>query len=180
MYDADELRAQWEKATHELPWGVHRAFKDVLGLVQEEKKKDLVYGADYTAKGACLVNASANMLVVGGGHGIPMAKFHDVVSLFDRINKFLEEQGVNHTPNIVSPLAAEILLNWYGPEATHDVVEEVKTSEDNIVHLPYVERTDEEMEEAFMSLLENRPVETPFDVLEPLDGATSEAVARQE
>lgn len=170
MYDPDELRSAWGKATHELPYGVQRAFKDVLDLVQEGKKKDLIYGADYTANGACLVNASANMLVVGGGHGIPMAAFSDVVSLFDRINKYLEEQGVNNEPSHVSPLAAEILLSWYGPlKDVPDVVENFKTEDDNIIPLPYIEATDEEMEQAFMSLLENRPVETPFDEIVPID-----------
>lgn len=159
MYDPDELRSQWEKATHELPYGVQRVFKNVLDLVQEGKKTDLVYGADYSNQGACLVNASANMLVSGGGHGIPMAAFEDVVSLFDRINKFLEGQGVNNQPGLVSPLAAEILLNWYAPIKDAPPVEQPQS----VINLPYTEPTDKEMEDAFMELLNNRPVETPFD-----------------
>lgn len=174
MYDPDELRSQWGKATHDLPYGVQRVFKDVLDLVQEGKKQDLVYGADYSNSGACLVNASANMLVAGGGHGIPMAAFGDVVSLFDRINKYLEIQGVNNEPGLVSPLAAEILLNWYAPlKEVPEVVENFKTEGDNLIPLPYIEATDEEMEQAFMTLLENRPIETPFDELVPVDERVS-------
>lgn len=163
MYDPDELRSQWEKATHELPYGVQRVFKDVLDLVQEGKKNDLVYGADYSEQGACLVNASANMLVSGGGHGIPMAAFGDVVSLFDKINKFLENQGVNNQPGLVSPFAAEILLNWYAP------LKDVPPPVEKDSYALYVEPTDKEMEDAFMELLNNRPVETPFDEVIPAD-----------
>jgi hypothetical protein len=163
-YDPDNLRAQWCKATGELPYGVQRTFKDVLDLVQEGKKKDLVYGADYTDQGACLVNASANMLVAGGGHGIPMANFHDVVSIFDQANHYFYQVGVNTDSNIVSPLAAEILLNWYADlKDVPNVVENFETENGHVIPMPYIEASDEEMEEAFMTLLENRPVATPFD-----------------
>jgi hypothetical protein len=166
-YDSDVLREKWQNATAELPYGVQRAFKDVLELVAEEKKKDLVYGADYTDKGACLVNSAANMLVVGGGHGIPMAQFSDVVSLFDTINQMFYTQGVNSNYHMVSPLAAEILCMWYAPlKDVPPVVENWEAEEGNVIPLPYIEATDEEMEQAFMTLLNNRPVKTPFDDVE--------------
>lgn len=168
MYDPDKFRSMWSEATGNLPYGVQRVFHDVLDLVQEGKKKDLVYGADYTSDGACLVNASANMLVVGGGNGIPMANFSDVVSLFDQINGYFRTIDVNEQDGIVSPLAAEILLKWYADlKEVPDVVENFKTEDDNIVPMPYIERTDEEMEEAFMTLLNNRPQATPFDDVVP-------------
>lgn len=169
----DSLKSQWAEATGNLPFGVQRVFKDVLDLVAEGTKKDLVYGADYTSEGACLVNASANMLVVGGGHGIPMANFTDVVSLFDKINNWLYIQDVNTSPNLVSPLAAEILSRWYAP--LKESAEPIATPEDeNVVSLPYSERTDAEMEEAFMTLLESRPMATPFDNVEPINVANAE------
>lgn len=166
---SDELRQKWETATGNLPYGVQHVFKDVLDLVAEGKKNDLVYGADYTSQGACLVNASANMLVSGGGHGIPMANFSDVVSLFDQINAMLAVKGVNTEPNKVSPLAAEILCTWYAPlKENPQVVEAFTSSDGHEIPMPYIEATDEEMEQAFMTLLQSRPIETPFDVVEPL------------
>lgn len=169
-YDADELRTKWQTATGNLPYGVQRVFKDVLDLVAEGKKSDLVYGADYTSQGACLVNASANMLVAGGGHGIPIANFEDVVTLFDQINAYFLNVGVNESPNLVSPLGGEILAMWYAPlKDMPDVVENFETEAGNVIPMPYIEPTDAEMEEAFMTMLQARPVATPFDVTEPIN-----------
>lgn len=164
---SDELREKWEVATGNLPYGVQRVFKDVLDLVAEGKKKDLVYGSDYTSKGACLVNASANMLTTGGGHGVPSASFGEVVSLFDQINHMLYQKDVNTEANLVSPLAAEILVMWFAPLKDSPIAFESPTDE-NVIPLPYMEPTDAEMEEAFLTLLQSRPVETPFDELVPL------------
>jgi hypothetical protein len=163
-----QLRTQWEQATGELPYGVQRVFRDVLNLVAEGKKKDLVYGTDYTDKGACLVNASANMLTTGGGHGIPVRHFNEVVRLFDQINGMLEEKDVNTEPNKVSPLAAEILVMWFAP--LRDVPEpKEEVPVENVISLPYDLPSDAEMEEAFLTLLSARPVATPWDDVEALD-----------
>jgi hypothetical protein len=164
----DKLRQDWNQATANLQYGVQRVFVDVLTLVQEEKKKDLVWGQDYGDGGACLVNAAGNMLTTGGGQGIPMANFGEVVSLFDRINREFRSKDIN-TDYHVSPLAAEILLQWFAPlkeEPVSTTVNEATSNEAFASHEPYVEATDEEIGRALMEMFTtDAPVEmeTPFD-----------------
>lgn len=172
MVEKQDLRIKWYHATGELPYGVQGVFKDVLALVADEKKKDLIYGADYGSGGACLVNAAGNMLAShenvseGGGYGIPMKRFGEVVSLFDQINQLLWKEGVNTDDRFVSPLAAEILLQWFGPEKQppnpEDIAEaKAKAFADNV---PYTEPTDEELRESFLAALNNPDrISTPFD-----------------
>lgn len=184
MTDKQQLRIEWNKATGDLPYGVQKVFKDVLTLVAEDKKKDLVYGMDYGDGGACLVNSASNMLTAhaneneGGGHGIPTAHFGEVVRLFDRINSLLKQEGVNTTSK-VSPLAADILLRWFGPEKQPPAVEDIEEAKakafaDNI---PYTEPSDEEMQADFLAALTNPDREaTPFDQIEfpePVDDRES-------
>ena len=156
-----ELRQRWYKATGELPYGVQLVFKDILGLVAEGKNTSLVFNADYRGSGACLVNAGANMLVSGGGHGIPMQHFHEVVSTFDAINSMLGTEKVN-TDGFVSPLAADILLQWFGPQKPQP------TSEDSLTPTtegPYIEISDEEMADAFKEILTSPQINpSPFNV----------------
>lgn len=169
MQDLDELRDKWAEATADLPYGVQRVFHDVLTLVKEEKKKDLIYGADYYNNGACLVNAAANMLVVGGGYGIPMEAFGRVVSLYDQINREFRSRDIN-TDQHVSPLAAEILLAWYAPLKDAPAPVETPDTSNTVFAegMPYVEPTDEEMAQALSDMFsEPAPQETinltPFD-----------------
>lgn len=113
--DLDNLYEQWTNATANLKWGQQKVFRDVLSAAQDGQTT-LVYGTDYGNGGACLVNTVGVMLTTGGGNGIPMAHFGEVVSLFDRINGVLASMGVNTESNMVSPLAADILLMHFAPE----------------------------------------------------------------
>lgn len=162
------LRLSWHAATSALPYGVQNVFLDVLGLVADEQKKDLVYGADYRDGGACLVNAAGNMLTSSGGNGIPSLYFGDVVSAFDSINSLLFDEGVN-TTKFVSPLAAEILMQWFGERKEAPDLEAIDAAKQEAFakNLPYREPSDAEMAEAFQNML-NNPIQpstvTPFDV----------------
>jgi hypothetical protein len=169
MTDLDDLHQQWNVATANLPYGVQRVFVDVFSLVKEEKKKDLVWGQDYGDSGACLVNAAGNMLTVGGGVGIPMANFGEVVALFDSINHEFRSRSINSDYH-VSPLAAEILLQWFAPlkdAPVETTVNEATSAEAFASHEPYVEATDEEIGRALLEMFTTPAptvdVETPFD-----------------
>jgi hypothetical protein len=176
MSDFDSLRSQWCDATANLAYGVQRVFVDVLTLVAEEKKKDLVWGMDY-GDGVCLVNAAGNMLTTGGGQGIPMANFGEVVSLYDRINREFKNKDIN-TNQHVSPLAAEILLQWFAPlkdEPVATTVDEATSNEAFAEGVPFIEPSDEDMARALMDMLSSPapvdPIATPFDEADqlPLD-----------
>lgn len=137
-----DLYTAWKDATANLPWGVQRAFHDVLTLAAEGKTT-LVYNADYADKGACLVNQAGNMLVTGGGYGIPMQHFGPVVSLFDQINRQMANHNTPEHPNgIVSPFAAEVLLHYFAP--LKDVPEHKNTNEHLVDNVIYAEPTDEQ------------------------------------
>ncbi len=103
---------EWNKATSELPWGVQTVMLDTLKMVAEEQIT-LVYGADYFDGSPCLVNAVANLTTAGGGRGVPLSEFNDLVCAFDDINNMLLGRGINISKN-VSPLAAEILIKNFG------------------------------------------------------------------
>ncbi len=164
--DLDTLYTRWHRATGELKWGVQMVFKDVLQAAQEEKTT-LVYGADYRDGGACLVNTVGVMLTTGGGNGVPMAHFGEVVSLFDRINSVLREKGVNTKPNIVSPLAADILLMHFAPEperpadATATPVDAITVQTGT-----YREPTDEEMAHDIANMFVNAAPEEVITIHE--------------
>jgi hypothetical protein len=157
----NNYKEKWQAATAALPYGVQRVFHDVFTLVAEGKKSNLVYGSDYAGPtGTCLVNAADNLLVTGGGRGVPMATFGDVVSLFDTINRVLKDKGVNKD-NYVSPFAAEIFLSWFAPlkeKPTEAAIEEAMVNEAfaqqlDAVTYGYVEPTDEEMARALMDMM---------------------------
>lgn len=139
----------WTVAIADCPVGVQHVFHDVFTLVAEEKKQNLVYGVDYTSdgNGACLVNAAGNLLVVGGGPGVPAKNFTLVVSLFDEINALLRTMNVN-TDHRVSPLAAEIFLKHFP---------ELPSLEETPVEKPYREPSDKEMEESLADLMSRTP-----------------------
>lgn len=105
---------KWYEATTALPWGTQRAFQEVLKAAADGSTTTLVYNADYRNEGACLVNQAGAILSSGGGKGIPTAQYGAVVSAFDQINRHLETSGVNDRKGYVSPLAAEILLQYFG------------------------------------------------------------------
>ena len=155
MTELNELKSGWTSATAALPYGVQRVFHDVFTLVAEGKKTNLVYGADYSGDtGVCLVNAAGHMLTTGGGHGIPIATFGPVVSLFDTINRVLKEKGVNKD-NYVSPFAAEIFLDWFAPLKDAPISTQVDeaTSNESFATDIYIEPTDEEMARSLMDMM---------------------------
>lgn len=166
----ETLRMEWEKATSNLNWGVQRVFADVLTLAADEKTPTpLVWGRDYGDGGACLVNQGAQFLsAIGGqgGHGKPSAAFGTVVGLFDEINKAFFEKGIN-VDKSVSPLAADIMLQWFAPLKESPLENDLGTVEAAGTSIPYVEPTDEEMKTALLDMLSTPPpVETtvtPFD-----------------
>lgn len=102
----------WTKATSELDWGAQAVIHDALVLASEGKSS-IVYGADYSNGGACLVNTVGQMLHVGGGNGIPSRHFGAMVSEFDRLNREFRNRGIN-TNERMSPMAAEVLLYHFG------------------------------------------------------------------
>lgn len=164
--DLESLHVQWTQATAGLNPGEQRVFKDVLTLVSEEKKNNLVWGSDYgnSGKSACLVNAAGSMLSKGDGQGVPMQQFGAVVALYDQINRAYLSHDINKDHH-VSPLAAEILLHHFAPlkpMPMETIAKESHFKGDDT----YVEPTDEAMLNDLMSMLseDNPPVETtPFD-----------------
>ncbi len=151
--DLDTLYTKWHQATGDLKWGVQEVFKDVLKAAQDEQTT-LVYGADYREGGACLVNTVGVMLTTGGGNGVPMAHFGEVVSLFDKINATLATKGVNTQPGIVSPLAADILLMHFAPQKPRPEVDE-KAPKITVPTGKYKEPTDEEMAHEIANMFVN-------------------------
>lgn len=170
MVDMDSLRTQWNKATGDLPWGVQRVFADVLTLASQEKTPSpLVYNQDYGDGGACLVNQAAQFLkAIGGegGEGKPMASFGTVVSLFDQINREFHSKGIN-VDRKVSPLAADILLQWFAPLKDSPTEADLGTVSAAGVAVTYREPTDEEMHNALLEMLTTPAplTETPFDTV---------------
>lgn len=174
---SDTLLPKWKEATHDLQWGVQHAFSDVLTLASEGKI-DLVYNADYYGKGACLVNQAGSLLKVGGGYGIPMANFGHVVSLFDQLNRFFKEKGINTEDGKVSPYAAEILLHWFSPlhPRPEDVADTPQPTQvmDN-TH--YVEPTDEQISESLKKMFEAPVIIEGMNDLEPYQPEDTNAEA---
>lgn len=144
----EQMLKEWNTATGNLPYGVQRVFMDTLNLVKEEKVH-LVWGSDYRDGKPCLVNAVASMLTTGGGKGIPMQRFGEVVGKFDSINYELKRQGVN-TDGYVSPLAAEILIRNFG-ELKPEPDPSIPTAE--LSHGAYIEPTDEEMAQDLLNAM---------------------------
>jgi hypothetical protein len=164
--DLESLHTQWTNATANLAPGEQRVFKDVLTLVAEEKKSNLIWGSDYFGgQNACLVNAAGSMLSKGDGQGVPMAQFGDVVALYDKLNRAYKDKDINKD-NHVSPLAAEILLHHFAP--LKEMPMETIAKESHFKGTDkYVEPTDEEMLHNLTIMLSDpnpAPVETPFDV----------------
>lgn len=167
--DLETLHTQWKAATANLNYGEQRVFKDVLTLVSEEKKTNLVWGADYGdgGQGACLVNAAGSMLSKGDGSGVPMQQFGEVVALYDKLNREYRTRDIN-TDHHVSPLAADILLQHFAPlkEAPMEAI----ARESHFKHGDkYVEPTDEAMLNDLMNML-SEP-EAPVDIVTPFDNA---------
>lgn len=113
--------SSWTEATANLSWGAQNVIHTALELAKDGQVK-IVYGADYYDGSACLVNTVGQMLEVGGGSGIPMHHFGAMVGEFDRLNAEFARQGVNSDWRTMSPLAAEILLQHFGPLKDQPVV----------------------------------------------------------
>lgn len=103
----------WNKATSDLDWGAQNVIHTALELASEGKSS-IVYGADYSGGGACLVNTVGQMLAVGGGSGIPSHHFGAMVREFDNLNREFLSRGINTDSSRMSPFAAEILLRNFG------------------------------------------------------------------
>src|SRR6478735_9796767 len=114
MSQIDHLLKQWNLATSEARWGVQKVFHNVLTLAAEEKTT-LIYGADYRNGSPCLVNSVGALLTVGGGQGIPMQHFGEIVSLYDEINQYFENIKINTDPGTMSPIVAEVLVKNFAP-----------------------------------------------------------------
>lgn len=164
------LWAEWEVATANLKWGVQRAFHDVFTAVRDNDTT-LIYGSDYMSGFPCLVNSVGQMLQVGGGNGVPSANFGQVVGLFDQINRELYKEKVNTEYGHVSPLAAEFFIHNFAP--LKEIPVGLASFEDAGVKPgdPYVEVTDDAVEEALRAMfLSPAPVEIEriiAPVLEP-------------
>lgn len=116
--------SSWTEATANLSWGAQNVIHTALELAKDGQVK-IVYGADYYDGSACLVNTVGQMLEVGGGSGIPMHHFGAMVGEFDRLNAEFARQGVNSDWRTMSPLAAEILLQHFGPLKDQPVATEI-------------------------------------------------------
>lgn len=169
----------WTKATGDLKWGVQRVFIETLKAVEAEQTT-LAYGADYKNGNPCLVNAVATMLNAANGMGgpsIPSTHFGAVVSQFDRLNSAFCEHGINSTPGVVSPLAAEILLKHFGPLKEPKLNEQVNDamSNETFANAIYVEPSDEDMARDFLTALSDKC--PPTGEVEPIviDDAALEA-----
>ena len=106
----------WNVATAQLHWGEQRVFLDTLKLVSEEQIQ-MAYGTDINKDGnACLVNAARPMLAsMVNATNTPAEKYNALVASFDEINYYLWTKGVNPDSQVVSPLAAEILIANFSP-----------------------------------------------------------------
>lgn len=140
----------WHDATCFVPWGVNAVVYDALTLAAAESVK-IAYNADYRDGHPCLINAVAPMLIAGGGLGVPMRNFGQLVRAFDSVNTYLESVGVNKS-GIMSPLAADILLqngNWSrGIAGTERMILNAPVK----VNSTYIEPSDAEMQAAMEAI----------------------------
>lgn len=157
--------AEWTKATGALPAGVQRAFSDVLKLASEGKIT-LNYDADNYGGGACLVNASRQMLANTQDASVsPSAAYYDVVIAFDTANSRLADAGVNTERRMVSPLAAETLLRNFGP--LKPMVIEVD-SNPVPAPKPFVEPSDDDLLNDWLTAIQDPAPETVTHVADPV------------
>jgi len=170
----------WTKATGDLPWGVQRTLYEALGAVANSGIK-MCYGANWYDGAPCLVNAVANMISADPAKVTPAQWFPHVVREFDMVNEALSMAGVNKYDNIVTPLAAEVLMANFGPlkpPPTEDDWQEAALEVLNSA--PYVEPSDEEMAKAWAEAinhpsvgLEPREDEPVADTTFPLSNVVS-------
>lgn len=153
MTDLDTLLTNWNTATANLSWGVQRVFRNVFELAAAGKTH-LVFGRDYSDGSPCLVNSVGTMLTVGGGNGVPMAHFPDIVSLFDSINRELQKRDVNEDGNLVSPLAADVFLHHFAPLKDEPLN---RGGHSKVTHDAYVEMTDEQIAKDLVEMFQQAP-----------------------
>lgn len=160
MNDLDTLYGQWEEATARLPWGTQRAFRSVFEAVRDNGTT-LIYGRDYLNNFPCLVNTVGVMLTTSGGVGVPSRNFADVVSLFDRINRVLEQSNVNDKPGYVSELAADIFLHHFAPLKDEPEPSENEEALQHVTQTDYVEPSDEDLAAALEEMFLTEPEPEP-------------------
>lgn len=166
---------RWNAATADLNWGVQRVLMETLQSVADEQIT-LVHGTDSHAGRPCLINAVANMIALDVTQVNPSSWFPQVVGEFDRLNRAFERMGVNvmHS-HVVSPLAAEILINNFGTlkppptEADFQAVamETLKAATESI---PYIEPSDADMQSA-LDAMDEAPSVSEADVNAAFDAA---------
>ena len=175
--------SNWNTATGNLPWGVQDVFRSTLESVKDEQI-NLAYGADYNSGSPCLVNATAVMLgkINGeGGQGKPSSAFGPVVSAFDAANRDIAAKLLpsQHTPGLVSPIAAEILLNSFGTMKDKPVSSSINEAMANEAFATgsYVEPSDDDMAREWLLALSAPCTEEPivFDDAELTALLSSEA-----
>jgi hypothetical protein len=163
-----DLMSNWTAVTAELPWGVQLAFKTALQAVADGDIK-MVYGADSYQGSPCLVNA-VNQMISHEASVSPSAFAGSVVSAFDNVNCALLGKGVNTDSRYVSPFAAEILLQHFGPMKPVPEIQapgDVSTLKDG-VNTPYVERNDTEMMNEWLAAQSNPVCISEDEAHEPI------------
>ena len=161
--------SDWNAATANLPWGVQDVFRSTLESVKDEQI-NLVYGADYANGSPCLINATAVMLgkINGeGGSGKPSAFFGPVVSAFDNANRDIASKLLpsQHTPGLVSPIAAEILLGAFGAMKDKPIASSINEAMANEAFATgtYVEPSDDDMAREWLLALSAPCSPPPLD-----------------
>jgi hypothetical protein len=158
MSPFNETLNEWREATAALPWGVQGLCHDALTLAANEKIT-LVHGADYKDGRPCLFNAIRQMTTQLSES--PSSYAGEVVRAFDSINHHLWKQNVNTKMNVVSPLAAEILLRNFGSlkaAPTADDIKRMEIERESFMRncTPYIEPTDEEVMTQWLLAIEGK------------------------
>lgn len=143
---SDNLLHKWTQVTAGLDWGKQRVLHDTLTLAAEGKIK-VVYGADDYDGSPCLINAVGCMVKSQGE--TPMTNEPHLVRLFDSINKWFIDKGVNTEgiPGHMSPLAAEILVQYFAP--LREIPSGTPVGEIPIAEPYFVEPSDAEIQAAW-------------------------------
>lgn len=143
---SDNLLHKWTQVTAGLDWGKQRVLYDTLTLAAEGKIK-VVYGADDYDGSPCLINAVGCM--VKSQNESPSMNEPHLVRLFDQINRYLNDKGVNTEGDRghMSPLAAEILVQYFAP--LREIPSGTPVNEVPIAEPYFVEPTDAEIQAAW-------------------------------
>lgn len=162
MYDYDSSVRDWREATAAMPWGVQRVFKTALESVADGSII-MAWGSDVVDGHPCLVNSVSAMInssTKADNSTQPSVFAPAVVGAFDRLNSVLHDRFKNAEYHIVSPLAADVLLQHFGAMQPEPVVEPVKTEVD-VINQPYIELSDEALMAAWV---DTNTMPAPVDV----------------